>query len=215
MGTFLNYLGLFGGRFDPVHRAHLAMATATANQLMLNEINWIITGKPVHKKTFTTAEHRLNMVTLALKELGDDRMKIDSRELVSAYKGESNATYKTLESLKLEHPQRKFVWILGEDQFLNFEKWQEWQWLIQNMTLAICSRPNQINSKKTIILEKKHKFLEQLGAELKWIKMIPDSCSSTKVRKLVANGSNTIDLVSASVKRYILENKLYKKFQED
>ena len=65
-------IGLLGGRFDPVHIAHLAMATAAANQLKLDEVRWIVTGKPVHKKTFASAKHRLRMVSLALKDLSDN-----------------------------------------------------------------------------------------------------------------------------------------------
>ena len=52
-------LGLFGGRFDPIHRAHLAIATAAANQLDLTEVRWIVTGDPEHKTAYAAAEHRL------------------------------------------------------------------------------------------------------------------------------------------------------------
>ena len=80
-------IGLLGGRFDPVHRAHLAMATSAANQLKLDEVRWIVTGKPVHKKTFASAKQRSKMVSLALKDISDKRMILDDIEVLSSLKG--------------------------------------------------------------------------------------------------------------------------------
>ena len=74
-------LGLFGGRFDPVHRAHVAMAQAAADQLQLEEIRWIVTGSPIHKPAAAESHHRLKMTGLALEELGDTRMRLDDREI--------------------------------------------------------------------------------------------------------------------------------------
>ena len=72
-------LGLFGGRFDPVHRAHVAMAQAAAAQLGLTEVRWLVTAAPVHKPAVASPAQRLQMVRLALDELGDDRMVADDR----------------------------------------------------------------------------------------------------------------------------------------
>ena len=39
-------IGLFGGSFDPVHNAHLALATLALEQLRLDEVRWIPFGNP-------------------------------------------------------------------------------------------------------------------------------------------------------------------------
>jgi len=83
-------LGLFGGRFDPVHRAHIAVAQAVANALNLDEVRWIVTGEPKHKSVIASPKDRLQMTKLALHELDDPRMVADDREIIAAKHGGSN-----------------------------------------------------------------------------------------------------------------------------
>jgi len=139
-------IGIFGGRFDPVHRAHLAIAKAAADQLQLQEVLWVVSANAVHKSIVASAEHRLEMVRLALEELGDLRMTIDAREIHAAERGENNPSFKTLQSLQEERPNQEWVWILGEDQLQAFTSWQRWEWLTQNMALAVCRRPGGIQT---------------------------------------------------------------------
>jgi nicotinate-nucleotide adenylyltransferase len=202
-------LGLFGGRFDPVHRAHLAIAIAAANQLKLDEVRWIVTGDPVHKKTFASAKHRLHMVSLALEDLSDKRMKLDSREVLASFQGKSSPTYKTLESLKIEQPKREFLWILGEDQLVNFKTWEKWEWLIENMQIAVCSRPDSLKTNDYSTIESQIKLFQKNNKKIFWVRMPPDECSSTKIREFIAQGYSTVDLTTSSVEKYILKNKIY------
>ena len=170
-------IGLLGGRFDPVHRAHLAMATSAANQLKLDEVRWIVTGKPVHKKTFASAKQRSKMVSLALKDISDKRMILDDIEVLSSLKGESNPTYKTVEALKKNHPGVKFLWILGEDQLANFQTWQNWEWLIENIEIGVCSRPNGHWVMEHSVREREKNLFFKKNKKLIYIRMHPDECS--------------------------------------
>ena len=134
-------LGLFGGRFDPVHRAHAAIAQAAADQLGLQEVRWLVTGQPVHKAASASADHRLAMTRLALEALQDPRMVLDDREVRAARQGKESASYTTVASFQAQYPGRPLVWILGEDQLASFTHWRQWQWLVQSLTLAVCRRP--------------------------------------------------------------------------
>ena len=52
-------IGLFGGTFDPVHNAHLALAQAALGALHLQQLRWVPTGQPWYKHQPETApEHR-------------------------------------------------------------------------------------------------------------------------------------------------------------
>jgi nicotinate-nucleotide adenylyltransferase len=196
-------LGLFGGRFDPIHRAHIAIAQAVADTLNLDEVRWIVTGDPAHKPAVASAEDRLTMTKLALHELGDPRMVADDREIIAAKHGGSNYTADTVMSLQQDYPGRKLIWILGEDQLQNFLTWSRWQWLIHQVDLAVCARPNTMSKSVS-------KVLLNEGAEITWVQVAPDEVSSTSIRERIRLGSALDGLLPRSVIEYISASGLYR-----
>jgi len=197
-------LGLFGGRFDPVHRAHIAIAQAVADELNLDEVRWIVTGDPAHKPAIASAEDRLQMTRLALHELGDPRMVVDDREIIAAKNGGSNYTADTVLSLQQDCPGRKLIWILGEDQLQNFLTWSRWQWLIHQVDLAVCARPGAEGSRVA-------KLLTEAGGKICCVPLGPDTVSSTEVRNAIHAGILSLNLAPESVIGYIRDKFLYKK----
>jgi nicotinate-nucleotide adenylyltransferase len=195
-------IGIFGGRFDPVHRAHLAMARAAADQLQLQEVLWVVSANAVHKSIVASAEHRLEMVRLALEELKDPRMKVDEREIYAAARGEANPSFKTLQSLQEERPNQEWVWILGEDQLQAFTSWQRWEWLTQNMALAVCRRPGGYQATDL-------PALTATGARVIPIKLRADAVSSSQIRENLAQGLSIQTLVPPSVASYLAAHALY------
>ncbi len=195
-------IGLFGGRFDPVHRAHLHMAQAAADQLGLLQIRWLVTGAPVHKPAQAAARHRLKMTALALEELSDPRMQLDDREVLAAELGESNATYITIQSIQHDFPGRPLIWLLGQDQFAHFTLWQHWDWLIHNMALAVFARPGAPECSDQALLREQ-------GATLLPVRMPPDEVSSTQIREALHEGVLPSGLLPSRVADYIAQHHLY------
>ena len=196
-------LGLFGGRFDPVHRAHLRVAQAVADQLGLNEVRWIVTGDPVHKSAVASAQDRLSMVKLALGELADPRMQADDREIISAEKtGNPSYTADTVAAIQAEQPGRRLIWILGEDQLQDFQTWSRWEWLVKNAELAVCARP-QARSGETA------RRIQAAGGVIHWVSIEPDSVSSTQIRTFVRSKQQLTVLIPRSVADYIDQHLLY------
>lgn len=197
-------LGLFGGRFDPVHRAHLCVAQAVADQLGLKEIRWIVTGDPVHKSAVASAEHRFAMVKLALGELNDPRMQADDREIIAAVKtGKPSYTADTVAAIQAEQPGRKLIWILGEDQLQDFRTWSRWEWLVKHAELAVCARP-QAKSGETA------QRIQAVGGVIHWITFTQDTVSSTAIRDAVHQQQPIQDWVPKTVIRYIQNENLYR-----
>ena len=196
-------LGLFGGRFDPVHRAHLRVAQAVADQLGLPKVRWIVTGDPVHKSTVASATHRLAMVQLALGELNDHRMQADEREIFAAEKtGNPSYTADTVAAIQAEQPGRRLIWILGEDQLRDFQTWSRWEWLVRNVELAVCARP-EAQSDKTA------KQIIAAGGAIHWVHSEADSVSSTQIRALAHAKRPLTGLIPESVADYIVHHQLY------
>ena len=216
-------LGLFGGRFDPVHRAHVAMARAAADQLGLSEVRWLVTAAPVHKPAVASPAERLQMVRLALEGLKDARMVADDREIALAQGGQANPTWVTIESLQQDFPDRPLVWIMGEDQLQAFTTWHRWKWLVQNMALAVCARPELQQTRSTSAspevrgAEEQPRTVPQQrtldrappGARILPVSFTADAVSSSQVREAIRRGLPIDALVPQAVANFLATHPVY------
>ena len=203
-------IGLFGGGFDPVHRAHIQMAKMAADQLSLDSVRWIPAGNPAHKEIHTSAKHRLKMLQIALKNLKDERMVIDQRELSKSI-SKPSYTCETIRSLMKDFPKKNFFWILGEDQLLNFKSWKNWKWLLGNLILVLCRRPeDNVEKKKSFgYLSEVIKSLEQYGGKIVVLDVSPDSVSSSYIRDFIRKRQDPLDILDKEVYEYAKKNNLY------
>ncbi len=183
---------------------HLRLAVAVADQLALPCVHWLVTGQPVHKPAEASSKDRLAMTKLALDWLADERMILDDREVYWARDGQASASYKTIESFQEEFPGHTLVWILGEDQLKFFTQWQNWDWIIHQVELAVCSRPS--NKPGKTLSE-----LETHGATIRPVAIEPDYVSSTQIREQLKQGWRSFnqELVSPPVSSYLQSKKLY------
>ena len=55
----------FGGTFDPIHKAHIAVARAAADAFGLDRVYMVPAANPPHKASGTSFEDRYQMVELA------------------------------------------------------------------------------------------------------------------------------------------------------
>lgn len=158
----------------------------------------------MHKAAVASAKDRLAMTRLALSDLGDSRMVVDDREVVAGQRGEETPSYKTVQSFQSEFPNRPLIWILGEDQLLSFTQWQQWRWLLAQLTIAVCQRPEPMQGNS-----RTQELLMQAGAKIRKVAFPADPVSSTEIRSRLAQGL-PIDLaVSPSVARYIQSHQVY------
>ena len=136
MSNAVQRVGMFGGAFDPPHRAHVALAQAAVRQLQLDVLHVFPTGDAWHKaRALTAAEHRLAMARLAFARLPQAR--VDERELLR-----TGPTYSvdTLRELKAEHPGAELHLLMGEDQAAGFTRWRDWQEVAALAVLCVAER---------------------------------------------------------------------------
>jgi len=135
-------VGMFGGAFDPPHRAHRTLAETALNQLGLDVLHILPTGQAWHKaRALTSAEHRLAMCELAFGDL--PRTRIDRREILR--EGPSY-TADTLRELAGEYPGAELFLVLGADQLLAFKSWVRWTEVLELATLAVANRADEIGA---------------------------------------------------------------------
>src|ERR1700749_1046328 len=63
-------IGIFGGRFDPIHRGHISLATAAMQKFALGRVLFVPVNAPPHRERVEIAAfvHRYAMVALATAE---------------------------------------------------------------------------------------------------------------------------------------------------
>jgi nicotinate-nucleotide adenylyltransferase len=189
-------IGLFGGSFDPVHNAHVALAEVAMAQLQLDSVRWIPAGNPWQKPNqLAAAEHRAAMVTLAIAH--EPRFVLDRCEL---HRDGPSYTLDTVRELQTTRPAAQFFLIIGQDQYTSFHTWRGWQDLLQRVTLAVAGRPGAPSEVNADVLNAGHQP----------VALPMTGISSTEIRSRIANGQDIADLVPAPVASYIARHSLYR-----
>lgn len=197
-------IGVFGGSFDPPHKAHLALAQAAITTLALDELRVIPTGQAWHKaRALSPASDRLAMARLAFE--GMPKVTVDAREL---QRPGPTFTIDTLEALQAENPGSQLYLIMGGDQFAAFRQWHRWQAIIELAIICIAERITSTGQNAV--------FDAYIGLENRFltIPMPLMPVSATQIRQLAASGASlTCESdapVPEAVGRYIARNRIYR-----
>ena len=129
-------VGLFGGSFNPPHEGHLLVAETALRRLGLTRIWWMVTpGNPLKDHgMLRPLEERIAMVR---------QMAAPATSNVTAFEARYKArfTADTLALVKRRRPDLKIVWVMGADSMATFHRWQEWQWIAENVPIVVVDRP--------------------------------------------------------------------------
>lgn len=47
----------------------------------------------------------------------------------------------TLQHLVAMYPRVSFTWLMGADNLTHFHRWQDWQWIMDNVRVGVIARP--------------------------------------------------------------------------
>ncbi len=212
-------LGILGGTFDPVHRAHLHLARAAVRQLGLGAVVWIPAGQPWHRQAVprTPAQHRLAMVHLAVA--GEPAFLVDETEARSET---PSYTVPTLERVRAEcGAERPLVLLMGADAFLGLETWHRWREIFGLAHVAVAARPGASLDAAAMPAELAEQFRRRLAPRLapapagsivrfEIEPVEPPDLSATAVRELLRIApQQAADLLPSGVLDYIRSNHLY------
>jgi nicotinate-nucleotide adenylyltransferase len=187
-------IGIFGGSFDPVHNAHVALAEVALAQLNLDEVRWVPVWQAWQKtRRLAPPTDREAMVRLAIA--GEPRFVLERCEL--RRRGISY-TLDTVRELRAAEPGVDWYLMLGQDQYAGLHTWRDWRELVGMVTLAIAPRAGapEVNPQ---VANTPHRTVA--------LPMMSES--STDIRSLLAAGQPIDDLVPPAVASYIERHHLY------
>lgn len=190
-------IAFYGGAFDPIHKAHLAVAEHAIQQICLDQVVFIPTAQSPLKKAKPSCsdQDRVEMLRLALA--GRPQFQIDRSEIEA---GGVSYTLHTVEKMRTCYPEAEFFWIIGGDQFELLEHWFAIETLSDLITFLVLLRPGSTVSEESAIPGLRYQVVEAPLMDV----------SSSEIRRRVRDGEAIVDLVPESVAHFIDRRGLYK-----
>ena len=188
--------GLFFGSFNPIHIGHLALANYFTAYTDLQQVWFVVTPhNPLKPKTSLLNDYkRLELVQLAVEDFPAFKASKIEFELP-----QPNYTVHTLAHLKEKYPAHHFVLIMGEDNLDGFEKWKNYEVILEQYEIYVYPRPG-ISTNKF----KDHPHVKMVDAPMIEI-------SSTFIRDSIRNKKDIRFFLPEKVWKYMDDYHLYKK----
>ena len=188
--------GLLFGSFNPVHNGHLIIANYMLQYAGLNEVLLVVSPQnPFKTEEWLLDEStRFELVKAAL--FGNEYIKASDIEF-----NMSTPSYSidTINKLIKENPEKDFVLIIGSDNQDDFDKWKNYEAILNKVEIFVYPRPG---NKPTKFLM--HPKIKQILAPLIDI-------SSTAIREMIKEGKDIRYFVPDSVYYEIIKRGLYTK----
>lgn len=197
-------IGIFGGSFNPIHNAHVFMANKISLDFELDKCLIIPTKVSPFKVSDNNSipdHYRIEMIELAIRD--HSRLELCDFEIKS---NEISFTYLTIEHLKNLYVGAKFFLFIGTDQALMFDRWKNWNYILDNVIILIARRPDL---KSEIEIEEIDNFFAQ-KCEYHFVDAPIININSSSVRENIKNNHSISDMVDPNVEEFILKNNLYK-----
>ena len=173
-------VGIFGGRFDPPHLGHLALARTAGQHFGFDELHVTVVADAAHKLSEASAEDRLAMTRLTFAGL-DATVELERHRY----------TVDALEAAHYEDP----IFLIGADQLADLPTWKQPERLLELARLGVAARPG---------------WEPEPGSDrIEVFELEPHPVSSTEIRERVRRGEPIDGLVVPAVATYIAEHDLY------
>lgn len=184
-------IAVFGGRFDPPHVGHLAVAREILKvRTDIDEVWLMPANTHPWRPIKASAIDRYNMLKLM------EEPKIRASNLDIARGGETY-TIDTVHELLKDRANRYF-WVCGIDQLKDFHRWREYEELKRLIDFLVFPRKGY--DEKTNLPNKFTLIKGDFQAT---------DLSSSHIRDLIQQGKSIAGVVTPKVEQYIKEKHLY------
>ena len=194
-----------GGTFNPPHIGHFIIAETVRQEISLDKIIFIPTGRIGYKDSsnVASAEHRCNMLNMVIHE--NPAFELSDIEI----KNSRNYSYtaNTLLALKDINKNRDDYFIVGADSLDYMDDWYKPEIIFSNCRVVCANRPG-ISALR--LKSKKEELEREFGADITFVDIPQVGISSSLIRNRVAEGKSIKYLTDARIEEYILLNGLYR-----
>jgi len=129
-------IGLFGGSFNPIHEGHRLVVEETLRRLELDMLWVLVTpGNPL--KNHGELAPLTDRVEAARHLLDHPKVRVTGFEAAQGF----TYSWQTIRFLTRTMPDRRFVWIMGADNLVDFNRWERWREIAAMVPMAVYVRP--------------------------------------------------------------------------
>jgi nicotinate-nucleotide adenylyltransferase len=199
-------IGVFGGTFDPIHLAHLAVAEGARDALDLERVLFVPAGVPPHKpgQAITGAAHRLAMIELAIADnaaFAVSRVELD--------RPGPSYTVDTLAALAAVHAD--LTLILSAEAFAGLPDWRDPVRVLGMARLAVAPRDGYAELGPAFLEER----FPGVSTRVVFLDGPRIRLSASELRDRAAAGRSVRYLVPDAVAAYIGDHGLYRTDRRD
>lgn len=128
-------VGLLGGSFDPAHDGHVHITRAALQRFHLDRVWWLVSpGNPLKARGPAPMQQRLDH---ARRVMQHPRVTVTDIET----KLGTRYTAQTITALVARYPGVRFVWLMGADNLVQFDQWQDWRQIMETVPVGVLARP--------------------------------------------------------------------------
>ena len=187
-------IGVYVGSFNPVHKGHIKIINHLIDNNYIDKVLVIPTGNYWDKINLINSDYRIEMLKFYEKEniiIGDKWNNLPN-------------TYLILRELHKEYKNDDLYLIIGADNIISFDKWKEYEEIIDNNKILVIPRDN-IDIDRYLVKYNQDRFIV--------VKDFLDvDVSSTEIRKLFMNKKydKLKKYLDEKIIDYIIKKDLYK-----
>ena len=200
--------GVFGGTFDPIHLAHLAVAEAARDAFGLRRVLFIPAAQPPHKpgRDISPVEDRLAMVEAAVE--GNPAFEVSRLEIE---RSGPSYTVDTLTALCEAAPGDRLALILSAESYSEFGSWHEPRRILDLAALVVAPRVGYADADPDLIARQ----FPEARATIAFMDGPRIRLSASEIRQRAADGRSVRYLVPDAVATYIGDHDLYQHHRRD
>ncbi len=195
-------MGVFGGTFDPPHLGHLILAAEAADQLKLDQVLWLLSPAPPHKRKqhLTAYDERAAFVQACIQP--EPKFALS---LIESERPGPHYTSDTLPILRERFPKREIVLLVGGDSLNDMPDWHEPRLILDRVDqLGVMERPGD-----HVDWDRLSGFFPDIREKVALIDAPLLEISSSEIRARVAAGHHYRYYLTEAVYRLVHEKGYY------
>ncbi len=188
-------VALFGGSFNPIHLGHLALAREVVSRGLADETWLMVSPHNPLKPSADLLDETLRFEMARIATADQPAVRASDFEISLP---RPSFTWRTLEALRLSHPDTQFALLVGADNWACFNRWAHYEEILQSTPIIIYPREGyeieEINLPAGVTL---------LNPE----RLYP--FSSTDIRRAFREGADVSRMLPPAVEAFIRRRGLY------